>query len=62
MPALAALAAAGWLTENALAVAEVAAREAAVPPSGFAIVDERIYGAARLVFLRRGRGSEGGQQ
>jgi 16S rRNA (guanine966-N2)-methyltransferase len=52
-PALAALAAAGWLTPDALAVVELAAREAFDPPPGFAILDERRYGAARLVFLRR---------
>jgi len=52
-PALAALAAAGWLSEDALAVAEVAAREPLPVPDGFSLVDERVYGAARLVFLRR---------
>ncbi len=54
-PALAALAAAGWLLPDALVVVEVAAREAFSPPVGFTIVDERIYGAARLVFLRRSK-------
>jgi 16S rRNA (guanine966-N2)-methyltransferase len=53
-PALAALAAAGWLTADALAIIEIGAREAFAPPAGFAVVDERVYGAARLVFLRRG--------
>ena len=52
-PALAALAAAGWLAADALAVVEVAAREPLPAPEGFAIIDERTYGAARLVFLRR---------
>ena len=52
-PALTALAAAGWLTPDALAVVELAAREALAPPAGFRLVDERVYGAARLVFLRR---------
>jgi 16S rRNA (guanine966-N2)-methyltransferase len=51
--ALAALAAAGWLMPEALAVVEIAAREAFAPPAGFARLDERRYGAARLVFLRR---------
>ncbi len=55
-PALAALAAAGWLTRDALAVVEVGAREAFAPPDGFALLDERVYGAARLVFLRRDAG------
>jgi 16S rRNA (guanine966-N2)-methyltransferase len=53
-PALAALAAAGWLTPDALAVVEVAAREPLPPPAGFSVIDQRVYGAARLVFLRRG--------
>ncbi|MGE5268363.1 MAG: 16S rRNA (guanine(966)-N(2))-methyltransferase RsmD [Thiohalocapsa sp.] len=52
-PALLALAAAGWLMPQAIAVIEVAAREDLSPPAGFAAVDERVYGAARLVFLRR---------
>jgi 16S rRNA (guanine966-N2)-methyltransferase len=57
-PALAALAAAGWLAEDALAVAEVAAREPLSAPAGFSVIDERVYGAARLVFLRRGATGE----
>ena len=52
-PALGALAAAGWLTEDALVVIEVAAREDLPMPAGFTLLDERVYGAARLVFLRR---------
>jgi 16S rRNA (guanine966-N2)-methyltransferase len=52
-PALAALAAAGWLAPEALVIIEVAAREELAPPAGFTLVDERIYGAARLIFLRR---------
>ena len=56
-PALAALAAGGWLLPDALAIVEIAASESLQPPAGFAIVDERVYGAARLVFLRRGRPS-----
>jgi 16S rRNA (guanine966-N2)-methyltransferase len=52
-PALAALAAAGWLLPDALAIVEIAAAEDLPPPAGFSIVDARVYGAARLVFLRR---------
>jgi 16S rRNA (guanine966-N2)-methyltransferase len=52
-PALAALADAGWLAGEALAIVEISAREALAPPAGFALSDERVYGAARLVFLRR---------
>jgi 16S rRNA (guanine966-N2)-methyltransferase len=58
-PALTALAAAGWLTPDALVVVEVAAREDLPPPLGFALIEERVYGAARLVFLRRERAPEG---
>ena len=50
-PALAGLAAAGWLAPQAHAVVEIAAREDFVPPAGFILEGERIYGAARLVFL-----------
>lgn len=50
--ALPALAAAGWLAPEALAVVELAAAETWTPLSGFAPIDERVYGAARLVFLR----------
>ena len=51
--ALAALASAGWLLPDALAVIEIAAAEELAPPSGFAVADLRVYGAAKLVFLRR---------
>jgi 16S rRNA (guanine966-N2)-methyltransferase len=56
-PALTALAAAGWLAPRALAVVELAAKEPFSLPAGFAMIDERYYGAARLLFLRR----EGGR-
>ena len=59
--ALTALAAAGWLEPEALAVVEIAAREALTPPSGFHTLDERVYGAARLIFLRRSRPQAGEQ-
>jgi 16S rRNA (guanine966-N2)-methyltransferase len=61
-PALSALAKAGWLLPDALAVVEVAAREAMPALAGFAIIDERIYGAARLVFLRYEGASTGGDE
>ena len=51
--ALGALEAAGWLAPEAHAVIELAAREELVVPAGFIRLDERVYGAARLVFLRR---------
>jgi 16S rRNA (guanine966-N2)-methyltransferase len=53
--ALGALEAAGWLMPQALAVIELAAREELTPPAGFFLLDERVYGAARLLFLRRGK-------
>ncbi len=52
-PALSALAASGWLAPDALVVIEIAAAEELPSPAGFALLDERVYGAARLVFLRR---------
>jgi 16S rRNA (guanine966-N2)-methyltransferase len=61
--ALAALAEAGWVASDAVAVVELPARAPFAPPEGFALLDERRYGAARIVFLRhdpalagRGRG------
>jgi len=50
-PALAALAAAGWLEPDALAIVELATAETPALPPGFALLDARVYGAARLVFL-----------
>jgi 16S rRNA (guanine966-N2)-methyltransferase len=52
-PALAALAAAGWLAPDAVATVELANTEDLVPPEGFEAIDERRYGAAKLVILRR---------
>ena len=51
-PALAALAAKGWLEDGALCVIEVAAKETFSPPPGFTAIDERRHGAARFVFVR----------
>jgi 16S rRNA (guanine966-N2)-methyltransferase len=53
-PALTALDRAGWLLPRALAVVEIAAGEEFAAPPGFATLDARQYGAARLIFLRRG--------
>jgi 16S rRNA (guanine966-N2)-methyltransferase len=52
-PALEALARRGWLTPGALVIAELPARGQFQAPSGFAALEERRYGAGRLVFLRR---------
>ena len=54
--ALEALDRAGWLTPDALAIIELGAREELAPPAGFTLSDERVYGAVRLVFLRRKEG------
>jgi 16S rRNA (guanine(966)-N(2))-methyltransferase RsmD len=52
VPALQGLATRHWLGPGAIAVVEVAAREPLGTPPGFTLLDERTYGAARLVFLR----------
>ncbi len=50
-PALVALAKAGWIADGAICVVELAAKEAFAAPEGFETLDERRYGAARVVFL-----------
>ena len=50
--ALAALARARWLTDDALAVIEQGSDDPFTPPDGFSVVDERRYGRAALYFLR----------
>ena len=52
VPALAALAAGGWFLPDALVVAELPTRRDIAPPPGFACLDERRYGAAKIFFLR----------
>jgi 16S rRNA (guanine966-N2)-methyltransferase len=51
-PALQGMASRRWIGPGAVAVAEVGAREPLAPPPGFHILNERVYGAARLVFLQ----------
>jgi len=51
-PALMALRAGGWFAPEAVVVVELPAKKALEPPPGFTLLDERRYGAARLVFLR----------
>ncbi len=51
-PALAALVAAGWLNRNAIAVVEVGAREAAPAAPGYTLLDERSWGAAKVLFFK----------
>ena len=50
--ALSALRAGGWLAPRALVTLEVAKGEALAAPEGFATLDERRYGRARIVILR----------
>jgi 16S rRNA (guanine966-N2)-methyltransferase len=52
LPALQGLATRHWVGPGAIAVVEVAAREPLALPPGFTLLNERTYGAARLVFLR----------
>jgi 16S rRNA (guanine966-N2)-methyltransferase len=51
-PALHAMARNGWLSDGALAIAEIGAREDFPALDGFEILDERRYGAAKFVILR----------
>ncbi|MCF8534106.1 MAG: 16S rRNA (guanine(966)-N(2))-methyltransferase RsmD [Reyranella sp.] len=51
--ALSALADAGWLAPGAIVTVELAHNEDIVPPQGFDSIDERRYGAAKIVILRR---------
>ena len=50
-PALASLIAGGWLAEGALVVVELAAREGFEVSTCFTAIDERRYGAGRIVLL-----------
>jgi 16S rRNA (guanine966-N2)-methyltransferase len=50
--ALERLAAGGWLAEGAIAVLERGAGDPAPAPGGYAPLDERVWGAARVSFLR----------
>lgn len=49
---LTALAMQGWIAPGALVVAEIPAKSDLSAPADFAALDERVYGAAKLVFLR----------
>ncbi|HET9149272.1 MAG TPA: 16S rRNA (guanine(966)-N(2))-methyltransferase RsmD [Alphaproteobacteria bacterium] len=50
--ALAALARGGWIADEALVVAETGAKEVLALPEGFAVLDERTYGAAKFTLMR----------
>jgi 16S rRNA (guanine966-N2)-methyltransferase len=51
-PALTGLAENGWLTPGAIATVELGNTEDLLAPSGFEPIDERRYGAAKIVILR----------
>lgn len=51
--ALAALGENGWLASDAVATVELAHNEDIAPPPGFEAIDERRYGAAKIVILKR---------
>ena len=51
-PAIEALRAAGWIAPGTLVIVELMAKEEFPVPNGFATVDTRKYGKARLEFLR----------
>ena len=50
-PSLSALRDAGWIATGATCVVEIGAKETFVIPSGYELVDERRYGAARAIFM-----------
>lgn len=56
LPALKSLAAQGWLQEDAIIVLELATREDMTLPEGFELMDERRYGAAKVLILKRAAG------
>jgi|APTNR8051073442_1049403.scaffolds.fasta_scaffold04561_5 16S rRNA (guanine966-N2)-methyltransferase len=51
-PALQGLASRHWLAEAGIAVVEVAAQEPLSLPHHYEPIDERVYGAARIMFAR----------
>jgi 16S rRNA (guanine(966)-N(2))-methyltransferase RsmD len=51
-PALQGLASRHWLAPEGIAVVEVAAQEPLSLPHHYAAIDERVYGAARIVIAR----------
>jgi len=53
VPALAGLSTRRWIGPKSLCVVEVSAKEAFKAPDGFVTLDERRYGAARVLFLEK---------
>lgn len=52
-PALASLYGGGWLLPGAVIAAESDENETVVPPSGYDVIDRRIYGGTAVTLLRR---------
>ncbi len=52
-PAIIALNSAGWIAADAILVVELMAQESFEVPEGFEELDNRKYGKARLIFLRK---------
>ena len=52
-PALAALDQAGWIAVDGIVTVELAHSEDVAPPAGFEVIDERRYGAAKIVILHK---------
>ena len=55
LPALLGLHGKGWITNGSLCIVEISTREEFEPPAGYTLVDERKYGAARVLFLIRNK-------
>jgi len=53
-PALQAVERGGWIDADTIIAIEVARSEPLEPPDGYQVLDDRRYGAARLVLLRHG--------
>ena len=53
IPSLIALEAGGWIQKSTVIVIELAAKEKIEIPENFEVLDERKYGAAKLLFLRQ---------
>jgi 16S rRNA (guanine966-N2)-methyltransferase len=52
-PALLELANKGWIGAGGVCVVEMAAKENFDPPADFDLLDERTYGAAKVIFLKK---------
>lgn len=53
-PCLKSLAAQGWVDEESVIVLEIQAKETISLPEGYSVVDERIYGNAKVLILAWG--------